>query len=358
MLNKYSSEGSDYLPEDLPHYHLTNRTTRKQFRIWLDTGRRDFSIVGCWSRPLFSGGFEEDADAQTTAYNLQTPSLFIDMRFPVARPTATLQARKSVQACSDEELRYLARQHCFSGYSLPSKEGQFQYFTRHHIIDWNFHPSFPRPRPNKWWVELDQEDAPCQSFKEFSFSRDNNNVPVYFERWARIRGDSNGKCYLALRRKTGCPHEAVRRGKVPERDALLVVVGSHFALAVDRQYPIPTFEGAKGPGGPALVDHAVAQGDREAAEQYLSLEGSYGTVDGWVVKHSTHPWKEGERLLNPEKDVVLLVKGSQGGALGGLRFQGFEWEALECSFSLQHLTEPGGLFTGARLETGQDRARL
>ena len=83
---------------------------------------------------------------------------------------------------TDVELRYLARQHCFSGYSLPSKEGRFQYFTRHHIIDWNFHPSFPRPRPNKWWVELDRANAPCQSFKEFTpFARDDNNVPVFRE---------------------------------------------------------------------------------------------------------------------------------------------------------------------------------
>ena len=227
------------------------------------------------------------------------PSLFVDMRFPVARPTAILRSRKSVAACSDVELRYLARQHCFSGYSLPSKEGRFQYFTRHHIIDWNFHPSFPRPRPNKWWVELDRANAPCQSFKEFSFARDDNNVPVYFERWARMSGDSNGKHYIALRRKIGCPVEAARQGRVPNRDAVLVVVGKHFGLAVDRQYPIPAFKRATGPGGPALVDYAVAQGDREAAEQYLSLEGSYGTTDNWEIKHSTHPWREGARLLSP-----------------------------------------------------------
>ena len=73
VLNKFSSEGTDYLLEDLPHFHLTNKSTRKQFRTWLDTGRRDFSIVGCWSRPLFSGGFEEDTNAQTVAYNIQTP---------------------------------------------------------------------------------------------------------------------------------------------------------------------------------------------------------------------------------------------------------------------------------------------
>ena len=107
-----------------------------------------------------------------------------------------------------------------------------------------------------------------------------------------------------------------------------------------------------------MVDYAVARGDRESAEQYLSLEGSYGTVDDWEIRHSTHPWREGVQLINPQKDIVLLVQGSKGGSLGGVLFQGFEWEAMECSFSLQELTEPGGVFASATVKLRPDKAKL
>lgn len=349
ILNDCSVEGRDFDASDLPHYHLKNRSTRKVFKEWLSTNRRSFSIVGSWNRPLFSGGFDEDTMAETEAYNLQTPSMFIDMRFPRTRPTDILRQRTSVQACSDEELRWLARQHCFSGYSLPSQAYGYLYFTRHHIIDWNYHPAFPRPRPNKWWVQLDNEGdwtgrsvAPCQSFKEFSFARDKYDVPVYFERWARIKGDSNGEKFLAVRRKINCPIEEAKRGRVPQRDAVFIVMGNHFAVAVDRLAPFPQFPGSKGPGGPALVDYALKNGLRRDAEQYLDLEGSYGKTDNWEIQKSTHPWREGACFLSPGDQVVLTMPpperiNNEAGFVESLHFHGFEWTVLECSFTVSEL---------------------
>ena len=350
MLNDYSEPGRDFDESDLPHYHLKNRSTRRVFQEWLSSNRRSFSIVGCWSRPLFSGGFDEDTSSESEAFNLQTPSMFIDMRFPKARPTEELRARASVMSCSDEELRWLARQHCFSGYSLPTQALEYLYFTRHHIIDWNYHPSFPRPRPNKWWVQLDNEGdwthqsaAPCNSFKEFSFARDRYNVPVYFERWARIPGDDSGQKYLAVRRKVGCPVEAMKEGRVPERDAVFIVMGSHFAVAVDRPAPLPSFSGSTGPGGPALVDYALDHGRRREAEEYLDLQGSYGRVDMWKIQRSTHPWLEGRSFLTPDTEITMHLRGSGGLALDkantveSLLFHGFEWTVLECSFTATEL---------------------
>lgn len=364
ILNAYSEAGRDFDESDLPHFHLKNRSTRKVFQEWLSSNRRSFGIVGCWSRPLFSGGFDEDTSTESEAFNLQTPSMFIDMRFPKARPTEQLRARTSVQSCSDEELRWLARQHCFSGYSLPAQALEYLYFTRHHIIDWNYHPSFPRPRPNKWWVQLDNEDdltslhtTPCQSFKEFSFARDKYNVPVYFERWARIKGDSNGQKYLAVRRNVGCPVEAVKQGRVPEKDAVFIVMGSHFALAVDRPAPLPPFAGSKGPGGPALVDYALSNGGRRDAEQYLDLQGSYGRVDMWEIQRSTHPWLEGQKLFTADTEITIQVGSADGQreVLESLHFHGFEWTVLECSFAA---TELISLFQAkVRTSTGP-RSRL
>ena len=331
-LAKRTSVGVDYAPEDLAHYLLASRTSRKQFATWLAENRRDFDIVGSWSRPIFAGGWRESSCRDTEAFNLQTPSIFIDMRIPLHRPTSLFKRRGSISQCSDYELRLLARQHCFAGYSLPLPDPQGPTsFVRHHIIDWNYHPSFPRARPNRWWVTTDVKeqrakhgsDAFASSFKEFCFARDENGVPVYYERWARRAVDSGGKKYLALRRKVGCPLVAAKLGLAVGRDAVLVVVGNHFALCVDRPQPQPDLPGFPGPAGPAFVDYALLTKNRAAAMDFLDLEGSYGhiypegsatqgSVDvfnpSWQVVRSTHPWLEGEGLFASGEKIELQWK--------------------------------------------------
>jgi len=368
-LAKRTSVGVDYAPEDLPHYLLSSRTTRKQFALWLTENRRDFGIVGAWSRPIFAGGWKESSSGDTEAFNLQTPSFFIDMRIPTHRPTDIFKTRGSISQCSDYELRLLARQHCFAGYSLPVQDvqqGGPMSFVRHHIIDWNYHPSFPRARPNRWWVTTDVSDqrakhgslAFASTFKEFSFARDEHGVPVYFERWARRAVDSGGDKYLALRRTAGCPIAAAKLGVAVKRDAVLVVVGNHFALAVDRPQPQPVLAGFPGPAGPAFVDYALMTKNRAAAIDFLDLEGSYGHIypegtanegavdvhnPSWRVVKSTHPWREGKGLLPSNEKVELQWKlpeksiwGTAAQApseLAGASWGGDEWEVMECSFS-------------------------
>ena len=76
---------------------------------------------------------------------------------------------------SIDELRVLSRQHTFAGYSRPEEEGKLGngmgggeviadplVICRRHAIDWNYHPDFPRSRPNKWRVEYGLKG---QSFK-------------------------------------------------------------------------------------------------------------------------------------------------------------------------------------------------
>lgn len=186
IIESRSKPGVDFSDEHLPHYLLKNKIVKQTFRKWLVQNVRSRSIVGAWGRPLFSGGWMESTDGDTESFNLQTPSIFIDMRIPTARPTLRLRMRQQLSECSDYELRMLARQHCFSGYSFvePKKVNGATVFTRHHIIDWNFHPAYPRNRPNRWWVEtkpaaIDGNDVATESFKEFSVIRDQHNVPVY-----------------------------------------------------------------------------------------------------------------------------------------------------------------------------------
>jgi hypothetical protein len=364
-LAKRTTVGVDFEESELPHYLLAHRKTWKQFAKWLEENRRSFEIVGAWSRPIFAGGWNESSSYDTEAFNLQTPSIFIDMRIPVHRPTSLFQRRGALSHCSNHELRLLARQHCFAGYSLPVYDNGNAptSFVRHHIIDWNYHPSFPRNRPNRWWVTTDisvqrkkiGNDAFPSSFKEFSFARDQNGVPVYFERWSRRPTDSGGEKYLAMRRKAGCPILAAKMGTTTKRDAVLVVVGNHFTLCVDRPQPQPILVGAPGPAGPAFVDYALAIGDRAAAMDFLELEGSYGHIysenvvqsgvlkPNWKIIRSTHPWREGRELFTSRDTLALEWKETPPSLWGpsiashkhlsGITWGDDEWEVLECSFS-------------------------
>ena len=225
-----------------------------------------------------------------------------------------------------DDLRALSRQHTFAGYSLVTDDGSklMPYCIRHHALDWNYHPSFPRSRPNKWYIE--QHPAKDgSSFKEYGYAPDpDNGQAIYMERWARLGSEvgegldqSGGPC-LALRRIAGLD---------ADRDALFVVIGDHFALARDRTHPLPSFAEATKGGCANLADLAWSQGDRASLVQLLDLEGSYGRVsDGWLISHSTLPWKRGTRMFAGGDAVPVF----EGGKLQAVRFLGAEWEVLEC----------------------------
>lgn len=380
LLNERQKPQRDFDEEELPHYLLRHGLCLKAFTQWRQQNFRG-EIAGAWNRPLFSGGWKESTDKDTLAFNLQSPSLFVDLRFPVDRPHR-LSLKTSLADCSFEDLRYLARQHCFAGYSLPSEGGEGSVYTRHHAIDWNYHPSFPRARPNKWRAEMNTVDF--MSFKEHSTTLDINQIPVYMERWQRFDGDSLGKKNFAAmrKRKLSSPSSSYTDTDIdidsPLRKALLVLVGNHFAYALDRPC-VPIFGGAPGPGGPALIDFAASTGDRRSAEAYLSLEGSYGRVTTpssspsssshghssarWKIAKSTHPWREGHSLFaeteegsgaETGEDIPTLYYAPQGQtqtlsevpspATLSLQWGGYEWSVFENSYSLAELR---GLFGAA-----------
>lgn len=317
----FSEVNKDFLPTDLPHYLLENKTWESTFSHWLNENKRSELLIGCWSRPIFAGGWKESSDADTTVFNLQTPSFFIDLRIPNTRPSELFRSA-CLSNYSNLQLRLLSRQHCFAGYSLMQSAGDIaterSYYlpastpvcTRHHIIDWNYHPWFPRSRPNRWFAEV---KADQMAFREVSPFRNANLVPVYFERWQRrtpyeLQQDK----YLAMLREDG--------------GAVLVVVGRHFALCVDR----PSHQTAtlsheevtthcKGGGG-MFVDYLLSgmeecgaeaqRGRRRLAEVCVSLEGSYGLVqDGanWTILKSTFPWLEGHTLFEAGDWLELQI---------------------------------------------------
>ena len=173
--------------------------------------------------------------------------------------------------------------------------------------------------------------------------RDADGVPVYFERWQRRDGDTNGEKYFAMRRLS-----ADGKG----RDALLIIIGRHFALAVDRP-SYPDFAGCTGPAGPALIDQALPglrtnadgsialsnAGARKDALAYLDLEGSYGQIGdnkAFIIMKSTHPWREGTHLFANSVTRLLLLE-SAGGAAQTVLWNDETWMVVENSFPLDYL---------------------
>eukprot|EP00931_Biecheleriopsis_adriatica_P011441 TRINITY_DN112531_c0_g1_i1.p1 TRINITY_DN112531_c0_g1~~TRINITY_DN112531_c0_g1_i1.p1 ORF type:complete len:391 (-),score=62.25 TRINITY_DN112531_c0_g1_i1:43-1107(-) len=310
----------DFAQEDLPHHHLQRCDTWSAFASFKPSPL----ICGAWRRPLFMGGWMESTEEDTECWNIQTTTLFVDVRFPkgLARQRLCSLARTAgkLEGLDDRALRLLARQHAFGGYSVVKFQETLEapVATRHHCIDWNFHPSFPRPRPNQWRVQMSEDN---QSFKEFGVAKDSHGQAVYMERWQRLAGGSGAT--LALRRS-----EAGREG-------ILVVVGDHFAFIADRRkaalapWPLPEAVATAGGGCAKLVDAALAAGQRDLAEQLLSIEGSCGSVSsGWIIHRSTLPWREGVRLR---------VGGSS--RRQHLRVEGEDWAIFECTMTAEKLSE-------------------
>jgi hypothetical protein len=223
------------------------------------------------------------------------------------------------------------------------------------------------------------------------------------ERWARRHPLQQQHCkYLALRKVRVCPKILQEAGLPPQRDAVLLVVGRHWCLAVDRDYrsleaymaasaaaAVISGDAGKGlptGGGPAFVDHLLLprpEGEKEgsygsdarggskggssgsgsgvgyavrrrAAEEYLSLEGSYGvvalqqdpdTAQGqravggrgaqFIVQQSTMPWLEGTVLPMAPNSVRLVFaeEGTAAAATPSGVLRSMTWDTPPCPSS-------------------------
>jgi hypothetical protein len=190
-----------------------------------------FSIVGAWKRTMFynsemdlSSEQRTSTDATETVYNIQTNTLFVDLRLPMAmRQILHEQLQQSnsnnriitLNDLNAHQLRLYARQHVFAGFtriqSISSEDQQNTtttttttttsavtttatavvdaklLCTRHHCIDWNF-VGTPRARPNKWWVEpIVLENGTNSAWNEWAYATTYQGQHYYCERWERLQ---------------------------------------------------------------------------------------------------------------------------------------------------------------------------
>lgn len=312
------------------HFILILESTHRQFREWRQNNLICPQLTGVWNRPLFVGGMDHTTDLDERVFNIQTPSMFIDLRIPTQRPQFARMGHRSTATLSDEQLRVFARQHCFSGYSLLTDQDP-PVVARHHMLDWNF-VGVMRSRPNKWRVEMDE--ATNDTWQEWSFAKDDFGQHYYLERWERREADARGKGRVL----------ALRTVEDSAREKVLIVCGDHFQYARARVGSQNKNPHGEYPSLIALVDDLLSKEDRAGAEAYLTLEGGHGMVDEnmcWIVDTATHPWQEGSTMAemtytNVEAEVVETTQGPE--FLGWtVSFGGDRWEVLESSF--QNISE-------------------
>ena len=167
--------GFPFQEKELPHHHLKNNTT-KCFAKWALENKKPGNVCGAFFRPLFVGDFEHTTDRDEIVYNVQTNTLFIDMRIPHLGKKVLGDKIASFGDMSDEQIKLFARRHAFSGYTVSNNENGRPVCTRHHCIDWNF-VGVPRPRPNKWYVEM---NADSSMWKEWAYARDKYDQHYYW----------------------------------------------------------------------------------------------------------------------------------------------------------------------------------
>jgi hypothetical protein len=321
----YSPErGFPFEKDELPHYHLMANTFDDTFLPCPAKNKAlQNPICGAFFRPIFVGGFEHSTDHDESVYNVQTNTLFIDLRIP-RLGQKLFQHVKGFDSMTCEELKMYARRHVFAGYTRVSLQEQDErpVCTRYHCMDWNF-VGVPRPRPNKWYVEM----SPCGDvWKELAYAKDNFHQHYYWERWERLKRDGRGHgLVLALKREKYIDQE---------RDGVIVVVGDHFSYMYGRMLIGDKKDYSQKTSLVDLVDAALDAGDRSTAECYLSIDAGHGMIStGWTIDCAIQPWKENTKLF----DIgAVAIDGSDIDSCE-LSIDGAVWKVVESSVGITEL---------------------
>ena len=357
-----AEEGYPFLPTELPHYHLlnhdnSNNATHEIFDQWRKQDRSkamrlSTSICGAWKRTLFVGGTEHSTDRDEIVWNLQSSTLFVDLRIPASKSIVLSRlfdddvdkSREisSLQQLTNEELALFARQHVFAGYTKCKERRDTEstavdrdrpyplLCTRHHCIDWNF-IGIPRPRPNKWYVEPSCSSPYFKHFKEWSYATDYYRQSYYFETWERAL-TSNATNVVALRKASCDEHE---------QDGVIVAIGDHFNYIHGRRCELsrgPPDAYSSATNLVELVDMALKNNDRETAIDCLSIDAGHGRISTdsktgkvkWTIDCAIQPWKQGICLF--EDDITVTGGPSLDLDNCYILWTNEKWKVFECPF--------------------------
>lgn len=212
-------------------------------------------------------------DRSVIVRNIQTPTLFGDVRIPRDRPN--FPGATSLRDLTDAQLRTLYDQQGFSGFTTV--DGYVT--TWHHEIDY---------QPPDGSVDIGRiELAGGRNMYEHGVQAS------YLEHWWNLEsGDGNVFGVEVLRRQ---PDGGVRVFQI------LSVTGDHFIYARNRAQDLPM--------APSLADLIQStHASREQILEYLDCEVSHGFVLGgripWEIQFSTLPYQQGQPLAFVTQIVV------------------------------------------------------
>jgi hypothetical protein len=243
--------------------------------------------LGVWRRRLLRTPHEEDR--RSLVLWLQTPRWHADLRLPPSRPDFSGVDR--LEACSDGQLAWLARQQGFLG--ITEVEGD--------LCTWHHHVDIQPPHGRR---DIGHMTFQGDSIVERGVDAD------YLEVWERLPHSLGPMAALKLERLNGKP---------PGRKTWLLVAGDFFMWVRERAQPLPAADDLA-----SLI--ARDRPPRAQRLAWLDLEISFGHRNGpcaWRIEHSSLPFREGQYVvagaLRREGDLVEPEDGTQ------------RWRILDCS---------------------------
>ncbi|RJF88029.1 hypothetical protein D3874_14215 [Oleomonas cavernae] len=231
-----------------------------------------------WQRSLIAWP-DGRRDTTTAVRWLQGPGFYIDLRQAAGRPDfAGVAGLADLDA---DQLRWLAGQEGFAG-ELVFDGSHFEW---QRLID--FQP------------QAVYSDAGSLRFEGDTLVEEGRDLP-YIEHWHRDAA-ATAPCAAARLANT----QDGRRG-------FIVRSGPRFMYARDRALALPDL--------PSLGDAVEAAADLDTARALVDCELSFGDIgpDGWTIRHSSLPFREGADL-NPMAaggpgDLVTLDTAPDGTA--------------------------------------------
>jgi len=229
-------------------------------------------LIAAWER-LYALDNNGQHDSSVNVRNIQTPTLFGDVRIPKNRPA--FPNAKTLADLTNGELETLYPQEGFSGHTTV--EGYIT--TWHHEIDY---------QPPDGTIDIGRlEFTGGRSMFEYGVQAS------YTEHWWNL-ASGDGACFGArvLKRQPGA------LDRIWE---ILSVNGDHFIYARNRAKDLPMANSLAD-----LIKNTNAT--RADILSYLDCEVSHGFVQGgsqpWEIRFSTLPFCTGQRLSFIDRIVV------------------------------------------------------
>jgi hypothetical protein len=219
-------------------------------------------LPGLWRRSLIAWP-EGRRDVTTWVGWLQGATRYIDLRQPADRPD--FAGIRGLRALDAEEVTWLAGQEGFAG--TFGSDGTWFEWRRE--IDFQPKALYSDAGALRWEGDVLVEEG-----------RD----VAYVEHWHRDATPAAPMAAVTLASDDG--------------NAALLRVGDLFMYARARQVALPE--------GKHLQEHVAGACSLAAAQNLVDCEISIGGVNGWVIKRSSLPWREGATLA-PWRDGDRLA---------------------------------------------------